>query len=82
MSLDLALEKEEDTPDWCIYTFGGPSASVGRVRLHKDSGDVEILDLDASAQGPSQHFYLAHLVPRLHTYHDRSTYPDQDRWTA
>jgi hypothetical protein len=32
--------------------------------------------------GPSEQFYLAHLVPRLHAYHDRDTYPSNDQWEA
>ncbi len=82
MSVPLFIEKKEETPSQCVYTFGAPDAPVGRVRLHKTNGDVELLELAETSDGPSEQFYLAHLVPRLHDYHDRDTYPASDRWTA
>jgi hypothetical protein len=82
MGVLMIAEKVEETPDHCVYAFGGPDATVGRVRLHKADGDVELLTLAETGDGPGEQFYLAHLVPRLHDYHDRDTYPASDRWTA
>jgi hypothetical protein len=82
MGLPLVVEKEEDTATHCVYAFGSPTDTIGRVRLLKGSGDVEVLDELEETDGPSAQFYLAHLVPRLHTYHDRDSYPAQDEWTV
>jgi hypothetical protein len=82
MGVPMAVEKTDDTPDHCVYVFGAPDAAVGRARLHKSSGDVELIELTETGDGPSEQFYLAHLVPRLHAYHDRDTYPPSDRWEA
>jgi len=82
MALSLVVRKEEETPTHCLYAFGGPDTPVGRARLYKDAGDVELVDLaaaDAPARGP---FYLSHVLPRLQGYHDAGTYPDTDRWMA
>lgn len=82
MGLPMSVEKVEDTPDHCVYTFGTPDAVIGRVRLHKSSGDVELIQLDGGGDVPNEQFYLAHLVPRLQDYHDRDAYPDTERWEA
>jgi hypothetical protein len=82
MGLSMAVEKVEESPEDCVYTFGPPDAAVGRARLQKADGDVELLALDETGDGPSEQFYLAQLVPRLHDYHDRDTYPDRDEWDA
>ena len=82
MALSMAVEKIEETPTHCVYAFGGPGTTVGRVRVEKASGDVELLALNESGDGPSEQFYLAHLVPRLHDYHDRGAYPPTDQWEA
>ena len=82
MSLSLVVEKDEDTDDACVYVFGAPEETAGRVRLQKSSGDVEVLTLSDSMTGANPRFLLAHLVPRLHDYHDRGTYPDRDQWTV
>lgn len=82
MPLSLVVRKDEETPSHCLYTFGAPDTPVGRARLDKDDGDVELVDLaaaDAPARGP---FYLSHVLPRLQHYHADGTYPDTDRWTA
>jgi hypothetical protein len=82
MGVPLFVEKIEETPAHCVYTFGAPDATVGRVRVQKEAGDVELLELAEMDDGPSEQFYLAHLVPRLHAYHDRDTYPSNDQWEA
>jgi len=82
MGLPMAVSKEEDTAEYCVYTFGSPDTTVGRVRLQKASGDLELLDLSERRNAPSEQFYLAHLVPRLRGYHDRGTYPARDQWEA
>jgi len=82
MALTMAVEKVEDTPTHCVYAFGGPDTTVGRARLDKSSGDVELLELNESDDAPSEQFYLAHLVPRLHDYHDRGSYPAGEQWEA
>ncbi len=81
MGLTLVVEKEEDTATHCVYAFGPPTDTVGQVRLSKASGDVEVLGELAEADGANKRFYLAHLVPRLHAYHDRGSFPTRDRWT-
>lgn len=82
MGLPMAVDKVEETTAHCVYTFGPPDATVGRARVDKASGDVELLSLDETGDSPSEQFYLAHLVPRLHDYHDRNTYPASDQWEA
>lgn len=82
MGVPIVVDKTADTPDHCVYAFGAPETTVGRVRLAKASGDVELLTLSDNGDGPSEQFYLAHLVPRLQDYHDRATYPAHDRWEA
>jgi len=82
MSLSLVATKESDTDDACLYAIGTPGNMTGRVRLHKSSGDIEILDRPASADGLNPHFVLAEVVPRLQGYHDRRSYPDRDRWSV
>jgi len=82
MGVPIAVEKTADTPVYCVYAFGAPGTTVGRVRLAKASGDVELLALTENGDGPSEQFYLAHLVSRLHAYHDRGTYPASDQWEA
>ncbi len=82
MALPILVTKVNETSADCVYTFGSPEAAVGRVRLHKASGDVELIELSKRDSAPSEKFYLAHLIPRLQLYHDRGTYPAQDRWDA
>lgn len=82
MGLPVSVEKVEETPDHCTYTFGSPDATMGRARLHKSSGNVELLDLSATGDGPRAPFYLAQVVPRLQAYHDRKAYPAGDQWEA
>jgi hypothetical protein len=82
MGVPISIEKTEETSTHCVYAFGSPGTTVGRARLDKSSGDVELLALNETDDGPSEQFYLAHLVPRLHAYHDRGTYPPDEQWTA
>lgn len=81
MPLSLVATKESDTDEACLYAFGTPGNMTGRIRLHKSSGDLEILDRPAAA-GPGPQFVLAQVVPRLQGYHTRHSYPDRDRWSA
>lgn len=82
MAVPMSVAKIEDTSAHCVYAFGAPDAPVGRARLHKATGDVELIELTETGDGPSEQFYLAHLVPRLQDYHDRDNYPASDRWEA
>jgi len=82
MGLTVVLEKEEETPDHCVYTVGSDAAAVGRLRLRKASGAVAVLDLSASDDAPPRSVYLAHVVPRLQAFHDAGTYPDREQWTV
>lgn len=82
MGLSLVVEKNAETDDACVYAFGLPAETAGRVRLQKTSGDVEVLSLSDTTTGANPHFLLAHLVPHLHDYHDRGTYPDRDQWSV
>lgn len=79
MAFVLHLEKKEETADDCEYSFGSGQETAGRVRLEKASGNIEILEVAETDDGPSKQFYLAHLVPRLQGYHDRGRYPPHDR---
>lgn len=76
----MFVEKEEETDEACVYAFGVSEAPVGRVRVVKASGDVEIAEVPENTEGPDPRFLLAHLVPRFHEYQARQTYPDRDRW--
>jgi len=80
MGLPVSVEKVEETSDHCVYTFGSPDTTAGRVRLHKSSGDVELIALSERDGASSEKYYLAHLVPRLQGYHDQGTYPATDHW--
>lgn len=82
MGLELIVTKEEETSDHCVYAFGTSEETMGRVRLHKSSGDLELVDFADASEGPNPRFVFAQVVPRLHDYHDRSTYPSQDQWEA
>lgn len=80
MGLVIHLEKQAENSSSCIYTFGPPDTSLGRVALDKDTGDVEIQELNSSPRGPSEQFYLAQVVSRLHDYHEALTYPAFEEW--
>lgn len=81
MSLSVVLKKVNETPNDLIYSVGTPGESVGRVRLGKDTGEVEILEVCRTEAGPRPPFFLAQVVPRLHDYHERNTFPERDSWT-
>lgn len=82
MGLLLVVEKEEETPDHCVYAFGPSETTVGRVQIHKSSGDLELITLSETDELPDERFYLANLVPRLQEYHAQDSYPDRDQWTT
>jgi hypothetical protein len=82
MGLTISLEKVETAGDYLLYTFGPPDKTVGRVRLHPSSGDIELASLSETADGPDERYYLAHVVPRLQSYHDRDIYPEAEQWEA
>jgi hypothetical protein len=82
MGLPISVEKIEETHDYLLYASGGPNTSVGCVRLYKSSGDIELATFSETDEGPDRRYYLAHVVPRLRSYHDRGAYPDTDQWTA
>jgi hypothetical protein len=82
MGLALVVAKEDETSGHCVYAFGTPTKTMGRVRLHKSSGDIEVNNLADASEGPNPRFVLAQVVPRLHDYYDRSTYPPHDQWEA
>ena len=82
MALSLTLRKVDETPRYCLYDLGTGNAGVGRVKLYKDSGDVEVVRLSGEGLPARPPFYLAQGVFRLRTYRDRGRYPDQDAWTA
>lgn len=82
MAVTVSVEKQDETLDWCVYTFGGPDATVGRLTLNKTSGDVEIDELSEASGSANERYYLAHVVPRLQSYHEKQVYPDFDRWQA
>ncbi len=82
MGLPISVEKVEEARDYLLYAFGPPDEAVGRVRVYTLSGDIELASLSETADGPDERYYLAHVVPRLQSYHDRGTYPDTDQWMA
>lgn len=80
MGLELSIQKKEETSAYCVYSFGAPGEPVGRVRLDKASGNIELLDVSNPDEAQNERYYLARLVPHLQRYHDRNAYPDRDRW--
>ena len=80
MGLPISVEKVEEAREYLLYAFGPPDASVGRMRLYKSSGDVELVSFSETGDDPDERYYLAHVVPRLQSYHDRGAYPDSDQW--
>jgi len=82
MGRTVVLKKEAETAAHCVYAVGSGAAPVGRLRLRKPSGDVEVLDLPDPDDGTSRSLYLADAVPRLQAYHDAGTYPDREQWTV
>ena len=80
MALTVVLEKTEDTEASCVYVVGSDTTPVGRLRLQKESGDVEVLPLPDPDDAPPRSVYLAHAVPRLQAYHDAGRYPDREEW--
>lgn len=82
MALAIHLERIDDNPERCTYSFGSAERTVGRIVLDKASGDVEVLELNETVEPPGGPFYLAQVVPRLHRYHERDSYPAHDTWDA
>ena len=82
MGLPIILEKVEETRDCVLYAFGSADTTVGRVRLYKSTGDIELASLSETTERPDERYYLAQVVPRLQSYHDRGAYPDSDQWEA
>jgi hypothetical protein len=82
MSLSLIATKESETEEACVYAVGLADTPAGRIRLHKSSGDLSILERPAAPDGTGPQFLLAQAVSRLQGYHDRDSYPERDRWTV
>ena len=82
MGLPIFIEKVEETRKYLLYAFGPPDEAAGRVRLYTSSGDIELVSLSNLSDGPDTRYYLAQVVPRLQSYHDRAAYPDTDAWEA
>lgn len=82
MALSIFVEQVEETADECVYVFGEPETTFGRVALRKDSGAVEIETLRDTSDGPNARAYLAHVVERLQEYHTQDLYPHRDEWTV
>jgi hypothetical protein len=78
--MTVRVWQDEATDDRVVYAFGSDDTTAGRVALDRASGDVEILDLDASTPPPGEQFYLAAVVPRLHQYHANAHFPESDTW--
>ncbi len=82
MALSVSLRKVDETPRYCLYDLGAGAPVAARVKLYKDSGDVEVVrlsDADLPARPP---FYLAEGLPRLRQYHEQNRYPERDEWAA
>ena len=82
MGLPIILEKVEETRDCVLYAFGSADTTVGRVRLYKSTGNIELASFSETTERPDERYYLAQVVPRLQSYHDRGAYPDSDQWEA
>ena len=82
MGLPIILEKVEETRDCVLYAFGSADTTVGRVHLCKSTGDIELASFSETTERPDERYYLAQVVPRLQSYHDRGAYPDSDQWEA
>ena len=82
MGLPIILEKVEEARDYVLYAFGSADTTVGRVRLYKSTGDIELASFPETTERPGERYYLAQAVPRLRSYQERDTYPDLDRWEA
>ena len=82
MGLPIILEKVKETRDCILYAFGSADTTVGRVRLYKSTGDIELASFSETTERPDERYYLAQVVPRLQSYHDRGVYPDSDQWEA
>lgn len=82
MALSLSLQKVDETPRSCLYDLGTDAAVAARVKLYKDSGDVEVVELSEASLPARLPFYLAQGLPRLHSYHEQERYPDTDAWVA
>ena len=82
MGLPIILEKVEEARDYVLYAFGSADTTVGRVRLYKSTGDIELASFSETTERPDERYYLAQVVPRLQSYHDRGAYPDSDQWEA
>ncbi|MFB6097670.1 MAG: hypothetical protein ABEK84_00855, partial [Salinibacter sp.] len=80
MGLAIVVEKIEEARDYHLYAFGSPDATIGRARLYTSSGNIELVGLSETEDGPDERYYLAQVVPRLHSYHERASYPDTDQW--
>lgn len=83
MALSIFVEKVDESPTACRYTFGTDDETVGTVRLHKATGDLELVSIADAADAPARPpFYLGHVVPRLQDYHAREHYPPHDQWAV
>lgn len=80
MGLSMQVTKVEESSDHCVYVFGSDGDRMGRARLDKSTGDVELLSLTDGTGAPSRQYCLAHVVPRLQAYHSEDTYPESDAW--
>lgn len=83
MALSIVVRKVDETPRFCLYEIGSADATAGRVKVYKDSGDIELVGLSAADELPARPpLYLSQVVPRLQTYHEQAQYPDEDDWAA
>ena len=82
MGLPIILKKMEEARDCVLYAFGSAGMTVGRVRLYKSTGNIELASFSETTERPDERYYLAQVVPRLQSYHDRGAYPDSDQWEA
>lgn len=80
MGLPMSVEKVEEARGYFLYAFGPPDEPVGRVRLDKSSGDIELASFSESDDSPDERYYLAHVVPRLQSYQEQDTYPNAEQW--
>lgn len=59
----MTVEKMEEARDYVLYAFGSADTTVGRVRLYKSTGDIELASFSETTERPDERYYLAQVCP-------------------
>lgn len=78
MAIYIAMWKVDETDGEVTYAFGPDDAEVGRVRLTKASGTIEVLDLPEDRR----EFYLSRVGRVLAHHHAGGDYPQNTCYSA